>query len=228
MRLFLVAMFIAAVCTAAIADQPRVFITDSQSWEMRGAAGGGNNGWGGGSSGGARPQTAEIIKTFGEKCKVVTINNKSAKADYIVVLDHEGGKGWIRRDNKVAVFNGDGDAIVSKSTRSLGASVENACEAIVTDWNAKGGKRVERTEDKPAPEPTAVSQARGSTVSIHSQPAGADIEIDGAFVGSTPSRLELAPGEHTVAINKTGYKPWQRKIKVTGGEVTISPELEKM
>jgi len=85
-------------------------------------------------SGGARPQTAEIVKTFGERCQQVLVNNKVEKADYVVVLDHEGGKGYLRKRNKIAVFNKEGDAIVSRSTRSLGNSVQDACGAIATDW----------------------------------------------------------------------------------------------
>src|SRR6476660_4394226 len=72
-------------------EKPRVFITDSQSWEVSGAAGGANGAFAAQSHGGARPQTAEIIKTFGEKCTGVMVNNKQEVADYIVLLDHEGG-----------------------------------------------------------------------------------------------------------------------------------------
>src|SRR5947209_7517454 len=61
--------------TAPVADKPRVFITDSQSWETSGSAGGANGAFAAHSSGGARPQTAEIIKTFGEKCSSVMVNN---------------------------------------------------------------------------------------------------------------------------------------------------------
>jgi hypothetical protein len=57
-------------------EKPRVFITDSQSWEMSGAGGGANGAWGAQTHGGARPQTAEIIKTFGERCPQVMVNNK--------------------------------------------------------------------------------------------------------------------------------------------------------
>src|SRR6266481_10158168 len=100
----------------ATQDKARVFITDSQSWEMRGRAGGTSGGFGGETHGGARPQTAEIIKTFGERCPQVVVTMKQEKANYVVVLEHEGGKSWIRKDNKVAVFNQDGDSIVSHST----------------------------------------------------------------------------------------------------------------
>ncbi|HWZ25856.1 MAG TPA: hypothetical protein VN037_11295, partial [Verrucomicrobiae bacterium] len=83
------------VTTAASVDRQttssdgkvRVLVTDSQSWEMRGgsSAGGNSNGWGASSSfsGGARPQTAEIIKTLNERCPEVTVTNRLDKADFV-------------------------------------------------------------------------------------------------------------------------------------------------
>ena len=120
-------------------DKPRVFVTDSQSWEVSGQVGG-VDAVGGSLNGGARPQTAEIIKTFGERCPDLIVTNKREKADYVVVLDHEGGKSLVLRDNKFAVFNKDGDAIKSGSTRSLGNAVKNSCAALMIDWNAQGVK----------------------------------------------------------------------------------------
>lgn len=116
-------------------EKPRVFITDSQSWEMVGTAGGSNGNWGAQTHGGARPQTAEIVKTFGERCPQVMVNNKQSVAEYIVVLDHEGGKGVLRHKNKVAVFEAlSGDVVISHSTLSLGGSVQDACDGIVKHW----------------------------------------------------------------------------------------------
>jgi hypothetical protein len=40
---------------------------------------------------------------LGERCPGITINNIREKADYVVLLDHEGGKDLIRRDNKVVI-----------------------------------------------------------------------------------------------------------------------------
>ena len=102
--------------SAIAADKPRIFITDSKSWEVSGAVGGTADGFGGTSKGGARPQTAEIIKTFGERCPLVIVNNRQEKADYVVLLDHEGGKDLISRDNKVVVFNKGGDSIMGHNT----------------------------------------------------------------------------------------------------------------
>ena len=89
------------------------------------------DGSGGGSlTGGARPQTVEVIKNFSEKCKGAVVTMSRAKADYIVLFDHEGGKGAARKDNKIAVFLADGDLVYSGSTRTLGNAVKDACRAI--------------------------------------------------------------------------------------------------
>lgn len=216
------------VCSSFLvwaAEKPRVFITDSKSWEMSGGGGGTSGGFGGSSAGGARPQTAEIIKTFGERCQNVIINNKQEKADYIVVLDHEGGKGLILHDNKVAVFKRSGDAIFSHSTRSLGNSVKDSCDAIMKDWWARGSQREADETAQSNPLKIADSPAQVDA-DVTSEPPGADIEIDGAYVGSTPSRITLTPGQHAVNIKKTAYKTWERKINVSGGRVNISATLE--
>lgn len=112
----------------------RVFVTDSQSWETHGYSWlhGNEAGLSGGSvsKGGARPQTVEIIKTVGERCPGVIVTNQPPRANYILSLDHEGGKGLLRVRNKVVVFDRNGDSIFSDSTLTLGESVQRACEAI--------------------------------------------------------------------------------------------------
>ena len=124
-------------------QRARVYVTDSQSWSIvgwsqshgsisstpSGQVTGSYSGFGV-TKGGARPQTAEIIKTLGQRCPEVIVTNIPAKADYAILLDHEGGKGLLRRKNKVALFNKDGDSIFSDSTLSLGGAVEGACQAI--------------------------------------------------------------------------------------------------
>src|SRR5581483_10384817 len=193
-------------------------------------------------SGGARPQTAEIIKTFGERCPQSITNNKIEKSDYVVVLDHEGGKGVLRHKNKVAVFNRiSGDSIVSKSTLSLGGSVQDACEAIIKDWSAHA-KEIRAAESAAsmtadpklvpaaataisasAPPPIATQQAQ---LQVSSTPDGADIEIDGNYVGSTPSSVGAAAGQHQISLKKSGFKPWERKITVSTGQINVNATLE--
>lgn len=64
-------------------------------------------------------------------------------------------------------------------------------------------------------------------LNINSTPTGADISIDGAFVGNTPSTVSTSSGDHTVLIAKNGYKSWQRNMKVSGGKIAITADLER-
>jgi hypothetical protein len=63
---------------------------------------------------------------------------------------------------------------------------------------------------------------------VASVPDGADIEVDGSFVGNTPSDVQVTEGEHSVSVKKAGFKDWERKMKITGGSsVHLNAELEK-
>ncbi len=121
----LICVIAVAVTVIAQEAKVRVFVTDSQSWEIKGTAGG------------ARPQSAEVIKTVGDRCPNLTVTSNKEKADYVLTLDHEGGKKVAQKDNKWALYNKDGDVIKSGSTRALGNSVKDACEAITKDREKK-------------------------------------------------------------------------------------------
>jgi hypothetical protein len=84
------------------------------------------------------------------------------------------------------------------------------------DWKAK------RQENSIVPVLSAVSR-----LSIDSTPGSAEIEVDGDYMGNTPSTLELNPGEHHIAVKKAGYGAWEKTIKLTTGKVTVNAELQK-
>jgi hypothetical protein len=75
---------------------------------------------------------------------------------------------------------------------------------------------------------TAVSQDQGTAaeLEVSSTPDGADIEIDGNFVGNTPSTMGVAAGPHQVSVKKAGFKPWERKITVSSGHIKVDATLE--
>jgi hypothetical protein len=75
-----------------------------------------------------------------------------------------------------------------------------------------------------SPETAGVVAAK---LHVESVPPAADIEVDGDFVGNTPSDVQVAEGEHTVTVKKLGFKAWERKLKVSGGSsVNLGAELE--
>ena len=66
-----------------------------------------------------------------------------------------------------------------------------------------------------------------AVMAIASNPSGADIEVDGNFVGNTPSTLNLTTGSHQIAVKKKGFADWTKTVNVTGGNVSLTAELEQ-
>jgi hypothetical protein len=82
----------------------------------------------------------------------------------------------------------------------------------------------ENTDAKLASASTSSAQA---TVNVSSTPSSADVEVDGKFVGNTPSSVPVSAGEHSVKVSKKGFQPWERKLTVSGGSVNVNAELEQ-
>jgi hypothetical protein len=66
----------------------------------------------------------------------------------------------------------------------------------------------------------------GAQLQISSVPADADIEIDGNFVGDTPSTVGVGAGQHQLVVKTNHYKPWEKKITVTSGQIRVNAVLE--
>lgn len=81
-----------------------------------------------------------------------------------------------------------------------------------------------------AGDPTAhialVSAPAMASLSVDSPITGADIEVDGAFVGSTPSTVSVPPGQHTITVKKKGFADWTRTMNVSGTSIHLSADLE--
>ncbi len=110
------------------------------------------------------------------------------------------------------------DLGVLTAAASEAATVQSARPKLlpVAD-NSQAGARVE-------PEPTMELVS----IIVKSTPPGCDINVDGRWMGNTPSTIRLAPGEHDISIEKDEMRPWQRRMTVTaGGSSTIDATLEK-
>jgi hypothetical protein len=79
-----------------------------------------------------------------------------------------------------------------------------------------------------APPATAVASAPATAASgltVEANVPNCDIEVDGSFMGSTPSTLNLAPGKHEIVVKKAGYKDLSRSMMVGSGAVRLSAEM---
>jgi hypothetical protein len=132
--------------------------------------------------------------------------------------------------------------------RLIQASPDDAKTALATlkpmDKQAEGPDAASASEPPPAqpeqpaqptqpadgPQAPAATSApdQPSRVAIKSMPPGADITVDGKYMGGTPSTLQLPAGEHVILISKEGLTPWQRTITISGGgTINIDATLEK-
>lgn len=71
----------------------------------------------------------------------------------------------------------------------------------------------------------AQSASAEANIVIESTPPGADIEVDGAFVGNTPSTISVASGSHQISVTKKGFADWTKTLTTTGGSVHLNADL---
>ena len=101
--------------------------------------------------------------------------------------------------------------------------------ATQTTGNPEAGAApVQPTAGATAAQNGSGADAALSIVDIKSTPDGAEITVDDKFMGSTPSSLRLAAGDHKIRLEKSGFKIWERTLTVgAGATATIDPTLEK-
>jgi len=80
---------------------------------------------------------------------------------------------------------------------------------------------------QPAVVLAAVPETNGlSEVTVDASVPNCDIEVDGAFVGSTPSKVTLANGDHSVRVSKKGFLPFEKKLHTSSGKINLRAELD--
>lgn len=89
-----------------------------------------------------------------------------------------------------------------------------------------GDMTLEMARFAPAASPSSTITASIFQISIDANVPNCDIEIDGAFVGNTPSQLSVSQGKHSIAVKKTGYVNWTRTLSVSGSGVHLNAEME--
>jgi len=140
-----------------------------------------------------------------------------AKLEWVVSLD---GKRKESETYKVlAVLGEANDAGTSQpTTNSATASGElhQQTERVVAS-------QVAHTNP---PVPTAAPAAT-IPLTVDSAPSGADILVDGEFVGSTPSSIPVTMGSHEISVKKKGYATWTRKMNIQGGNVHLNADLDR-
>lgn len=75
--------------------------------------------------------------------------------------------------------------------------------------------------------PTSGSPGAGSVI-FTSEVVGAEIYVDGKFVGQSPSTIPLTTGSHHIEVKSAGKRTWVRDLEVLkDSQLTLHPVLEQ-
>jgi S1-C subfamily serine protease len=103
-------------------------------------------------------------------------------------------------------------------------SVGSAVEKQPVSSTASSGAQ---PADAPSEPEARQTPAGFGTVTITSDPDGAEIYVDDKFVGNAPAKLKLPAGNHVMTLKTAGFKEWKRTLEVLkGSQVTLKPALE--
>ncbi len=119
-------------------------------------------------------------------------------------------------------------ATAAAPASSGAASADPAEKAAQAPAQSAGQAPVQSSAQAPSATVAASGQRETVKCSFSSTPAGAEVTVDGRYVGSTPSVLGLTTGTHVVVVSMTGFAQWKRELSVeAGSELTVNAVLEK-
>jgi hypothetical protein len=230
-------------------DKPRIFVTDEPLHEGNFVAHG--RAAAAHVESGPNARVVEIQSDLVKVCPKVTVTNRPDMADFTLLFRREGGKrsamfafgglaglalSAASKVDGASLFSSNGDLVTATKQRTVEKSIIEICAAIpatVTHaalQSAPVQQPSAAAEPIPAPIPPSQVAAEPSVteLTLISTPRGADVEVDGAFVGSTPSTLTLASGNHTVRVTKKGFQPYERNLRTSGGKINLNAELDRV
>ena len=134
-----------------------------------------------------------------------TIDRFYLKARLEVVDLESGSKIFSNIADSFAELKKVGPNTVGRGEDSLGPDVAAQLVAAMID-----NPRIRDMAGDAAPDEPV-------TITISSEPEGADVEIDGVYLGNAGGAFEVTPGVHEIVVSRPGFDSWSKKVKVTDG-----------
>ena len=185
----------------------------------------------------ARAETAGLRTHWGRKVLEVRPPVRIDKgagietflADTIGVKKH-GYKTW---EKKIRVSSGTVNlsAELEPEVKAMSAEVTPTTTPEPEESKQRTGAASEHPVAPPSPTQKAVNAGtpeNSGTVSLASDPSGAEVYVDDSMVGKAPVTLNLKPGQHYVRMFAKDYRNWSQQIMVVpGSELMLTAKLQK-
>jgi hypothetical protein len=157
-------------------------------------------------------------KTFALACTVDTMFSKCASLPVGTTSSAQ----WAKRGLVVWYPNQKGREV--KQLYKVGPAPEKTSAA--SDSQADSATVV--AKDAGVGPAVASAVSREAVINFSSSPPGAEIMLDGSYVGNTPSSITAANGKHVVELSVPGFGTWKRELQVTAGsKVDVNATLQK-
>ena len=162
-------------------------------------------------------KTASVSKINREFEKEITVDKDADTGKYLVVVLSPG------KDGRYGATDADPSGIFSKLVKDYGLDVtamtQEKLVAIIQDAtvDAVGSDDLiwlEYVKVEILPPPSSFG-----SISISSNPSGADIYLNGEYQGTTPKTIsDVPPGDHKIELKKSGYEDWSDSVSVRADE----------
>jgi curli biogenesis system outer membrane secretion channel CsgG len=149
-------------------------------------------------------QSSKTATSYGIKSR---ITNYYLKARLEVIDLTTGSKVFSNIADDLAVAKSTGLNVVGRGESTVGPNVASQLVNAMLE-----NKRIRRMVES-----SGGGSAEPVLISINSIPEGADVEIDGVYLGNAGGEFEVSPGVHEVSVSLPGHDTWTKKVKVRDG-----------
>lgn len=136
-----------------------------------------------------------------------------------------------REKNGITVYYEDDKGKPRKQLYTLVASsgVKADSPTLAAPVAAQSATAAPVSTPAPATSAAAAAEEHPIRCDFSSTPSGAEITIDGKYVGSTPSEIAIATGTHIVEFSMPGFAQWKRDLTITPGSgvINVAASLQK-
>lgn len=129
----------------------------------------------------------------------------------------------LERNVPVAAFEEEGSEVVH-SGAGLQVNDPKAFTTLSRDMADRFLKQIRAAPFLQASQPVERAKYK---VLVQSEPAGADVEIDGKYYGNAGREIALDEGDHVIKVSLAGYEEWTKRVPV-GENVSFKATLKKI